>query len=222
MFKKKTFLGIIVARKNSKRLQNKNLKKLLGRPLIWYTINSAKKCKFLDRVIISSECPKILKMARKFHCETPFVRPRSLSLDSIVATEVVYHAIKKINIHYDYLVLLQPTSPLRSRNDIDNAIKQIVNQKANSLISVFYSLKNEKFSVLPIKKYFKCKLKEIDKYYINGAIYICNTKIFLKKKTFYLNKIVPFLMKKNKSVDIDFLSDFTKAERILKASNKYY
>ena len=64
MFKKKTFLGIIVARKNSKRLQNKNLKKLLGRPLIWYTINSAKKCKFLDRVIISSECPKILKMAR--------------------------------------------------------------------------------------------------------------------------------------------------------------
>lgn len=216
MFKKKTFLGIIVARGKSKRLKNKNLKKLLGKPLIWYTISSAKKSKFLDKVIISSECPKILKVARKFYCETPFIRPRYLSLDNIGATDVVYHAIKKINIHYDYVVLLQPTSPLRSKNDIDNAIKKIINQRANSLISVFYSLKNEKFSILPIQKYFKYKIKEIKKYYINGAIYICNTKIFLKKKTFYLNKIVPYLMKKNKSIDIDFLSDFIKVEKILK------
>lgn len=219
MFKNKTFLGIITARENSKRLKRKNLRQILRKPLIFFTINSAKNSNFLDRLIISSESKNILKVAKKFNCEIPFIRPKHLSKDNVGATEVVYHAITAIKKKYDYVVLLQPTSPLRDSNDIDEAIVEITNKKAVSLFSVYFSKTTQKFPIVITKKGF---LKKIEKftnksnYYLNGAIYICKINYFLKKKTFYSNKSIPFYMSESRSVDIDNIKEFKQAETILK------
>ena len=219
MFKNKTFLGIITARENSKRLKRKNLRQILRKPLIFFTINSAKNSNFLDRLIISSESKNILKVAKKFNCEIPFIRPKHLSKDNVGATEVVYHAITAIKKKYDYVVLLQPTSPLRDSNDIDEAIVEIINKKAVSLFSVYFSKTTQKFPIVITKKGF---LKKIEKftnksnYYLNGAIYICKINYFLKKKTFYSNKSIPFYMSESRSVDIDNIKEFKQAETILK------
>ena len=219
MFKNKTFLGIITARENSKRLKRKNLRQILRKPLIFFTINSAKNSNFLDRLIISSESKNILKVAKKFNCEIPFIRPKHLSKDNVGATEVVYHAITAIKKKYDYVVLLQPTSPLRDSNDIDEAIVEIINKKAVSLFSVYFSKTTQKFPIVITKKGF---LKKIEKftnksnYYLNGAIYICKINYFLKKKTFYSNKSIPFYMPESRSVDIDNIKEFKQAETILK------
>ena len=154
MFKNKTFLGIITARENSKRLKRKNLRQILRKPLIFFTINSAKNSNFLDRFIISSESKNILKVAKKFNCEIPFIRPKHLSKDNVGATEVVYHAITAIKKKYDYVVLLQPTSPLRDSNDIDEAIVEIINKKAVSLFSVYFSKTTQKFPIVITKMVF--------------------------------------------------------------------
>lgn len=222
MFKNKTFLGIIVARENSKRLKKKNIKNLLGKPLIFHTINNAKSTNFLDRLVISSESRSILKTAKKFNCEIPFIRPAYLSTDKIGAPEVVYHALKKIKKSYDYVVLLQPTSPLRSSKDIDNAIIKIVNTKATSLFSVYYSKEIEKFPIRLVRnliRRIKKSSKKKSNYYLNGAIYICKTNFFLKKKTFYHNKSIPFFMPKNRSIDIDTAKEFNQATTFLRIKN---
>ena len=219
MFKNKTFLGIIVARENSKRLKKKNLKLLLGKPLVYYTIKAAKKSLFLDRVILSSESKNILKIAKKFSCETPFARPKYLSNDNVGATEVAYHAIKKVKKNYDFLVLLQPTSPLRNANDIDKAIIKTVNKKALCLLSVYRSKIQQKFPI-NINKNLISKVrinsKKNNNYYLNGAIYIANVNYFIKKKSFYSKKSIPFFMLKKRSVDVDDIKEFNQAKKYLK------
>jgi len=218
MLNNKTFLGVIVARENSKRLKKKNLKFLLGKPLVYYTIKAAKNSHFLDRVILSSESKNILKVARKFNCEIPFVRPKYLSNDNVGAAEVAHHAIKKINKKYDYIVLLQPTSPLRRSDDIDKAIIKIVIKEGISLISVYRSKIQQKFPISINKNLIK-KVKKNSKnnnYYLNGAIYICDTNYFIKKKNFYSKKSIPFFMPKRRSVDIDNAKDFNQAKNYLK------
>jgi len=219
VFKNKTFLGIITARENSKRLKKKNLRQILRKPLIFYTINSAKNSNFLDRFIISSESKNILKVAKKFNCEIPFIRPRYLSKDNVGATEVVHHAIMAIKKKYDYVVLLQPTSPLRNSDDIDKAIAKIIDKKAISLFSVYFSKTSQKFPITITKKGFIKKIEKFtnkSNYYLNGAIYICKINYFLKKKIFYSNKAIPFYMPKSRSVDIDNIKEFEQAETFLK------
>lgn len=219
MFKNKTFLGIITARENSKRLKKKNLRKLSGKPLIFYTIKSAQNSKFLDSFIVSSESKYILKVAKKFNCKIPFIRPKYLSNDDVGAVEVVYHAIRKIKKHYDYVLLLQPTSPLRNSSDIDKAITELINKKAVSLFSIYFSNDSEKFPISITNKGFIKKIKQYSKkskYYLNGAIYLCETNYFLRKKTFYSSKSVPFYMPKNRSIDIDNIKEFKQAETFLK------
>ena len=218
MFKNFSFLGIIPARKNSKRLKNKNFKNLVRKPLIYYTIESAKKSKYLDRFIISSDSTQIHRIAKRYECEIPFIRPRYLSTNSASSVDVICHALKKIKKNYDYVILLQPTSPLRLTKDIDMAINKIVNLKAVSLISVCYSDKPKKFPIKIVNNLIKKTKKDIKKknnYFLNGAIYICKTKFFLKKKTFYTNKTLAFFMPKNRSIDVDTLEDFNEAKKKL-------
>ena len=109
----KKILGIVVARSNSKRLKNKNTLKYKKKMLIENAFESAKKSKFIDDIILSSESEKIIKLAKKIGYNVPFKRPNNLSKDNIGAAKVVLHALKKIKDNYDYVILLQPTSPLR-------------------------------------------------------------------------------------------------------------
>ena len=225
MYKNLTFLGIIPARKNSKRLKNKNVKNLNGKPLIYHTIESARKSKYLDSFLLSTDSAYVGQLAKRFKCEVPFIRPRYLSSDNSSTAMVVYHALKKIKTNYDYVILLQPTSPLRRAEDIDKAIIKIVNLKAISLISVYCSKKLKKFPTKIVNnliKKTKRKYNNNNNYFLNGAIYICKTKFFLENKTFYSNKTIPFIMPKNRSVDIDTFEEFNEAEKICKKTNRTF
>ena len=131
MYKKKSIIAIIPARSGSKRIKNKNRIIIENRPLIQWTFDSVKKSKLIDKIILSSDDHIIKNMAIKNSIEVPFMRPKYLSKNTTTADEVIIHTIdwlkKNDEMIYDYIIYLQPTSPLRTWNDIDNSIKNIIN-----------------------------------------------------------------------------------------------
>ena len=147
MFKGKKILCIIPARKNSKGIKNKNFKKINGKPLIFYPIKASLKSRFIDRIIFSSDSKIYQKFAIKLGADSPFIRSKKLSTDKIPTFDVLKDVLYKLNknrFFYDIIVLLEPTSPFTTSQDIDNAIKIIVDKKFNSLVSVVDS---SKFSI---------------------------------------------------------------------------
>ena len=132
MNNKKKYLSIIPARGQSKRVKNKNILPLNGKPLIAYTINSALKSKYLDRVFVSSDNTAILEMSKRFGAET-LKRPRNLAKDTSTTFDVIKHAIKNIK-GFEYVVVLQPTSPLRDEKHIDKAINFLKKKKQMQLL----------------------------------------------------------------------------------------
>ena len=114
MIDKDKVLGLIPARGGSKGLPRKNILPVAGKPLIGWTIEAAKNSRYLDRLILSSDDREILETAEALGCESPFVRPEALATDSALAIDVIRHAVEAVNDHFDYIVLLQPTSPLRT------------------------------------------------------------------------------------------------------------
>jgi len=225
MNNKKKYLSIIPARGQSKRVKNKNILPLNGKPLIAYTINSALKSKYLDRVFVSSDNTAILEMSKRFGAET-LKRPRNLAKDTSTTFDVIKHAIKNIK-GFEYVVVLQPTSPLRDEKHINKAINFLKKKKADAVISVCKEDHSPLWSnVLPKDKSLKGFLKEeiinkrsqdLKNYYrLNGAIYICKIKKLLEKKSFFLkDNIYAFEMSREKSIDIDTKLDFILAEFLL-------
>jgi CMP-N,N'-diacetyllegionaminic acid synthase len=225
MNNKKKYLSIIPARGQSKRVKNKNILPLNGKPLIAYTINSALKSKYLDRVFVSSDNTAILEMSKRFGAET-LKRPRNLAKDTSTTFDVIKHAIKNIK-GFEYVVVLQPTSPLRDEKHINKAINFLKKKKADAVISVCKEDHSPLWSnVLPKDKSLKGFLKEeiinkrsqdLKNYYrLNGAIYICKIKKLLEKKSFFLkDNIDAFEMSREKSIDIDTKLDFILAEFLL-------
>ena len=137
MYNGKTFLGIIPARGGSKGIPQKNIRVVNGKPLIQYTIEEAKNSKYLDRVIISTDDQDIEKVSVSVGGEVPFLRPKEFATDEAKTIDVLIHAVtelRKQGFSYDYLVLLQPTQPLRKSWHIDNAIKKIVDNNEESLV----------------------------------------------------------------------------------------
>ena len=128
MLNGKTILAIIPARGGSKGIPRKNIKPLAGKPLIAWTIEEAKKSKYIDRLILSSEDEEIIRIAKKWGCEVPFVRPKEFAEDETSGIEPILHAIETLSEKYDYVCLLQPTSPLRTVNDIDGCIKKCIDR----------------------------------------------------------------------------------------------
>lgn len=238
MYKHKTFLGLIPARKGSKRLPHKNILNLNGKPLLAWTVEAAVNSKYIDEVIISTDDLKIAEIGKKFGAKVPFLRPTNFATESSSSVELVVHAVdyykKKLKKKFDYVVLLQPTSPLRDSHDIDNAIEYLAAKKADAVISlseIEHSLTRS--NILPenlslvnfIGKEFKDKRnQDLPKYFTpNGAIYIHKTSVFLKEQTFFIRRnIFGFIMPIEKSVDIDTKLDFDRAELLMKQSVKKY
>ncbi len=211
----KKILGLVIARANSKRLKNKNLLKYKNKTLIEHAYNNAKKSKFIDDIVLSSESEKIIKLGKKIGFKVPFKRPFHLSKDNVGASKVVLHALKKIKHKYDYIILLQPTSPLRNHKDIDSSIKKIFKNKHKTLISIYKSKKSGRFKIKfknksNIKRDYNNNYSKNFNYYLNGAIYISDTKHFQKKKDFFSSKTGFHLMPEKRSVDIDYKEDFKK------------
>jgi CMP-N,N'-diacetyllegionaminic acid synthase len=230
-----SFLAIIPARKGSKRLPNKNILPLGHKPLINWTIEAAINSHLFETVIVSTDSEEIAEIANKAGAEIPFIRPLHLANDAASSIDVVIHAInhyKTQGKNFDYIVLLQPTSPLRTSTDITDAIKVLEEKEANSVISVCEMDHSPLWSnTLPsdnsLKNFLKPEIQgkrsqDLKTYYrLNGAIYICKTEALLMDQSFITkDKSYGFIMDKNKSVDIDSELDFKFAEFLVNYINK--
>ncbi len=223
MYKKKTILSIIPARAGSKRIKNKNLLKLDNKYLVEISLIESKKSKYIDKTIVCSDSIKINKIGDKYNSLPSKKRPKKLSKDNSKSIELVKYYYKFYD-KYDYIILLQPTSPFRTALDIDKAIRFIINKKNPSLVSI-EKLTFPKIWINKESNFYKfTQLNfKIDKniyYKPNGAIYIIDSKLINKAKGFYFKKTSYFKMNAIKSIDIDEKIDFTIAKKFEKQVNK--
>jgi len=227
----KSVLAIIPARGGSKRFPGKNLKTLGNKPLIAWTIEAAKGSEYIDRLIVSTDSEKIKEICLKWDAEVPFLRPSHLATDNASSEEVILHTLKWLKTNgkdgYDFFILLQPTSPLRTEKHIDNSVEQFVNDpNSSSLVSVSKSerkfdqmmvINDESYlehSTIPV--FSRKGLEEHSEFhYLNGAIYITSIPLFLKKGSLYSEKTSCYLMDLESSIDIDTQFDLALAEFFL-------
>ena len=222
-------LAIIPARLGSKRLPKKNVKMLHGKPLLAHTIDSVKNSQHVNRFVVSTEDKEIAKISQSYGAEV-VIRPRQLARDESSTNDVIFNVLDQLHSKEQYtpdiILLLQPTSPLRTTDDIDHAIKTFLNRKGDSLISVteydhtpYWAFRIAKG--LLKKEFTKNSLKcsqELPKLYRpNGSIFITRVTTFLKNRSFYTKHIIPFVMPRERSIDIDDEFDFTLVEFLLKA-----
>ena len=222
----KSVLAVIPARGGSKRLSRKNILPLSGKPLVVWTIEAGLKSKFVDEVVVSSDDEEILNISVKANARA-MIRPKELSTDFATSLSVVNHVLDEMENNYDIIVLLQPTSPLRTNIDVDSALELLSKNKADGIISVCETDHNPLFAnTLPVdgsmKNFIQNNLKntrtqDLPKYYrINGAIYIYKTRQLIDENTFFLkDNIFAYIMNKNESVDIDDSFDYKFAEFLI-------
>lgn len=227
MYKNRTFIAVVPARGESKRLPGKNLLDLNAKPLIAYSIEAGLKSKYIDNTAVTSDNDKILDISKEYGA---FIikRPKELASDTATTFDAIKHAIENMEEVYDYIVLLQPTSPLRDEKHIDEAIELLEVKNADAVISVCEMEHSPLWSnTLPkdysMKGFLKNEVvnrrsQDFEKYYrLNGAIYICKTKKLLKEGSFFLkDNIYAYVMDRKSSVDIDDEIDFKFAELLMK------
>ena len=221
-------LAIIPARAGSKSIKNKNLVKIKNKPLISYTIEEAKKSRLINEIYISSDSRRIIELA-KFNKINYVLRPKKISSDKAKTIETIKHLIKyfkkKNNFYPDYVIILQPTSPLRKSYHIDQAIKLIIkNKKSDSLVSCvkvrhsynpnsLMKIKSDGF--LKFNKKLKRRQDKSDFYARNGAaIYIIKYPVYLSK--IFGKNTIPYIMDTKSSLDIDDMHDLRKLKKILR------
>ncbi len=214
----KKYLAIIPARGGSKRLPRKNILSLCGKPLVTWTIESALQSKYIDDVCISSDDDEILAIATEYDVLT-IKRPDYLATDTATTFDVVEHAVQTLPEQYDYIVLLQPTSPLRTAKHIDEAIDLLNTKSADAIISVCAmehsplwsnTLPNDGSMVGFLSNEVLQRSQDLETYYrLNGVLYICKTQSLLQEETFFINdNIFAYVMDEDSSVDIDTVRDF--------------
>lgn len=227
------FLGLITARGGSKRLPGKNLLPIAGKPLLAWTIEAALSARRLDRLVLSTDDERIAATGRDYGAEVPFIRPAALASDTASGHDVVVHALTTLaerGEHYDYVVVLQPTSPLRSAHDIDDAIELLLARDARGVVSVCRTDHPPEWSnTLPddlsMRDFFRPGLRATrsqdlpPSYRLNGAIYIHDCVALLGSDTDTTNmdaQTYAYIMPRERSVDIDEPIDLEFAELLLR------
>lgn len=217
-------LAVILARGGSKRLPNKNILEFHGKPLIGWTIEAALNSIFVDEIIVSSDSDIILDIASKYGVET-IKRPLELSSDNATSMDALIHAVKSYK-KYTKIILLQPTSPLRTSSHIDGAMEILLDMGAESVISVCEAEHSPlwcnvlspdgKMKDFIRTEYLGKRSQDLPKYYrLNGSIYILDTYQLLDTRQIACNeKTYSYLMSTEDSIDIDTIVDFKLAELI--------
>lgn len=229
MYKNKKILALITARGGSKGIPDKNIKILGNKPLIAWTIEEAKKSKYIDSLILSSDSQKIISVAKKFECKVPFIRPDELSKDTSSSIDVILHALDNLNEEFDYLMLLQPTSPFRTVKDIDKVIIETIDKNIELMISIAKVKKHPSYlykindgNLIPFIDTNK-QLRRQDMpgtYEHNGSIYFSTIDFIKKHKTYNSQEAVGFEMFGNSNLDIDTYEDLEYAEYLINKGNK--
>lgn len=230
MIGEKTVLAIIPARGGSKGVPRKNIREVAGKPLIAWTIEEAKKSKYIDRLVLSSDDAEIIAVAREWGCDVPFVRPAELSQDDTPGIEPVLHAIQSLP-GYNYVVLLQPTSPLRTCYDIDACIEICAKTRASACVSVtepdkspYWMFKLDAAGKLhPMIESTGMALRRQDLskvYVLNGAVYVADCSMLLVSHVLASEGAEAYIMPKERSIDIDTETDLALATIILSGGLK--
>ena len=236
LIKEKKVLAIVPARSGSKRLKGKNIKPLGGQPLIEWSINAALQSQYIDDVIVSTDDEYIAEIAISAGAKAPFLRPAVLASDDARSIDVVLHTIgwleKNRSQQYEYVMLLQPTSPLRGACHIDEACELLKAKNADAIVSIcemehspLWSntlKKNGSLENFLEPKYINVRGQDLPKYYrINGAIYLSKIDRLVEEERFFLStNIYGYIMPQEDSVDIDTELDFLLAQTILEYKGK--
>jgi CMP-N,N'-diacetyllegionaminic acid synthase len=231
-------LGLITARGGSKSIPRKNIIDIHGKPLLAYSCEAALGSKFINRLVLSTDDDEIAEVGKQYGAEVPFMRPEHLAQDNTPSLPVVQHAVKWLADHdnwdTDIMVLLQPTSPLRRSEHINEALQTMLDAHADTVVSVVEVPHN--FSPYKLMKLEDGKLSSFwdtggdvkvvrrqetaTLYARNGpAILACNPGTLFDKGSFYGDTIVPYVMSPLDSVDIDEPSDIPYIEFILSNTN---
>lgn len=230
-------LALVPARGGSQRLPKKNILELAGKSMICWSIEAAKQSRFVDQIVVSTEDSSIADIARQAGAEVPFDRPSHLAAGTSTTMDVVEHTLgelEKIGHSFEYILLLQPTSPLRRCHHIDESIEILCNKKADAIIGVTQvehpiEWTNTLNDDLSMDQYFGPSFTKRSqdfpiRYRVNGAIYLARVQSLRDEGTFFLKtNIFGYVMEQEASVDVDTLFDFRVAQMILgeNPSNNY-
>ena len=232
---KPVVLGLITARGGSKSIPRKNIAQLAGKPLIAWTIEAARESHSLNRVIVSTDDAEIAQVSREWGAEVPFTRPAELAQDDSPHMDVILHAVEWLRIHEnycpDYVMLLQPTSPLRTAQDIDAAIRLAVEKNAEGVISVCETHQHpylitritkdgtlvDFISGAPEPGTSSIRRQDMPlAYFVNGAIYLTRCKALLGKRMLMPTRTFPYIMPPERSMQIDDPWDLYLVDMILR------
>lgn len=222
----KSVLALIPARGGSKGVPGKNVRPAGGKPLIAWTVEAAKASRYVDRVILSSDDQSIAAVAAQFGCEVPFMRPAELATDEADSMDVVRHALKALPERYELLVLLQPTSPLRTSADIDTMLERYLQSGAQTCVSVCEPDKSPYWMmtmatdgvVRPLFPPEQVPSRRQDAppiFALNGAIYVAPADHLAAGGGFVTKDTVGYVMPKERSFDIDTELDLRLADFLL-------
>jgi|SRR3989344_1583199 len=232
----KKILGVITARGGSKGIPGKNIKLLGGKPLVAYTIEAAKKSKFVTHLIASTDDEAIAKVCREYGAEVPFMRPQELAEDKTPHLPVMHHAIaemeKRLGIKFDYVVIFQPTSPFRTVEDIDETLKKLIETGADSAVSICEvesSAHPMKIKKLENGRVFPYCIDEPEgarrqdlptAYKRSSAVYAMRRDLIMNDGRLYGDIVVGHIVPADRSIDIDTPLDWLKTEYMLEDLRK--
>ncbi|MDP2820545.1 MAG: acylneuraminate cytidylyltransferase family protein [Polaromonas sp.] len=223
-------LGLVTARGGSKGLPGKNVRLLSGKPLIAWTIDAAKAAGCLDAIVVSTDDPAIADAARQAGAEVPFMRPEELSGDTASSIDVVLHAMDVLAAsgrHFDIVVLLEPTSPLREPSDIDQGLARLVESGAGSIVSVcrvesmhpaFIFRREDSDRLRPYLERQPTGLRRQDiepLYFLEGTLYASYIDVLRAQRSFYHADTIGYEVPKWKSLEIDDIDDFKMLEALI-------
>lgn len=233
MINGKRVLGIVPARGGSKGLPGKNIRDLCGKPLIAWSIEQGLACEYIDKVLVSTDSEEIAAIAIQYGATVPFLRPADLAVDTASSIDVLFHALDYLGSHselFDYVVLLEPTSPLRDVADIVGALELLVNSRhAESVVGVakveashpsfLFVVQDGVLQPMAGSQPTGLRRQDLqeDFYYLEGSIYACSVASLRKYKSFYHAATTPWVVNRYKATEIDELSDFIVAEALMKA-----
>ena len=222
-------VATICARGSSKSVPDKNIRLLCGKPLIVHTIEVAQKCKLINRIIVSTDAPRIAEIARANGAEVPFLRPKALARDDTPKLSVIKHAIQYLasqeNFYPEIVVDLDPTSPLRTEKDIEDCIKIVRDEGADNAITVTSARKNPYFNMVEITdgkvklvkqppQAVKRRQDAPEVYEMNASRYVWKREALLNNESVFLPSTRVHVMP-DWAIDIDSETDFQFVEFIL-------
>ena len=228
MINNKKVLAMIPARGGSKGIKNKNILGIQGKPLITYTIEAAQNSVYIDDIVVSTDSEKIKQISEQYNAWVPFLRPAELAMDETPTIDAVLytvHKLREMGYQYDILVLLQPTSPLRTGDDIDGAIKVFAHNAYQPLVSVS-SVSDHPILIRSIgdnghlEKLLQVENSSVRRqdmplyYRVNGSIYI-NLICEINQGTSFNDNPIPYIMERNHAIDIDHYLDVALVEYCL-------